>query len=109
MCGCPRRNVRPSNPAGGTSVAAIAADGKRVGLVGACVSDYPWIGELMKMLEDHGVEVSISSLRADSLTEGHASGAGHDHISGGGDSSCLSRTRTTSRTSSTSSMTASSR
>jgi radical SAM superfamily enzyme YgiQ (UPF0313 family) len=51
------------------SVAAIAADGKRVGLVGACVSDYPWIGELMKMLEDHGVEVSISSLRADSLTE----------------------------------------
>jgi len=37
-----------------------------VGLVGACVSDYPWIGELMKVLEEHGVEVSISSLRADS-------------------------------------------
>jgi hypothetical protein len=29
----------------------------------------PWIGELMKMLEEYGVEVSISSLRADSLTE----------------------------------------
>ena len=51
------------------SVAAIARDSKRVGLVGACVSDYPWIGELMKLLEEYGVEVSISSLRADSLTE----------------------------------------
>jgi radical SAM superfamily enzyme YgiQ (UPF0313 family) len=50
-------------------VAKIAQDGKRVGLVGACVSDYPWIGELMKILEEYGVEVSISSLRADSLTE----------------------------------------
>ncbi len=51
------------------SVAQIAKESKRVGLVGACVSDYPWIGELMKMLEEYGVEVSISSLRADSLTE----------------------------------------
>jgi len=51
------------------SVAEIARESKRVGLVGACVSDYPWIGELMKMLEEYGVEVSISSLRADSLTE----------------------------------------
>jgi radical SAM superfamily enzyme YgiQ (UPF0313 family) len=51
------------------SVAEIAKESKRVGLVGACVSDYPWIGELMKLLEEHGVEVSISSLRADSLSE----------------------------------------
>jgi len=51
------------------SVAEIAKHGTRVGLVGACVSDYPWIGELMQILEEHGVEVSISSLRADSLTE----------------------------------------
>ena len=51
------------------SVVEIAKDTRRVGLVGACVSDYPWIGELMKLLEEHGVEVSISSLRADSLTE----------------------------------------
>ena len=51
------------------SVAQIAKESKRVGLVGACVSDYPWIGDLMKMLEEYGVEVSISSLRADSLTE----------------------------------------
>ena len=51
------------------SVARIAEGSKRVGLVGACVSDYPWIGDLMKILEEYGVEVSISSLRADSLTE----------------------------------------
>ena len=51
------------------SVAEIAKDSRRVGLVGACVSDYPWIGDLMKLLEENGVEVSISSLRADSLTE----------------------------------------
>lgn len=51
------------------SVARLAQESKRVGLVGACVSDYPWIGELMKILEEYGVEVSISSLRADSLTE----------------------------------------
>ena len=51
------------------TVAKIAKEGTRVGLVGACVSDYPWIGDLMKILEEHGVEVSISSLRADSLTE----------------------------------------
>ena len=33
------------------------------------MSDYPWIGELLKVVEDNGMELSISSLRADSLTE----------------------------------------
>ncbi|MGH7275404.1 MAG: radical SAM protein [Candidatus Rokuibacteriota bacterium] len=48
----------------------LAAQGeKRIGLVGACVSDYPWIGELLKIVEDNGMELSISSLRADSLTD----------------------------------------
>src|SRR6058998_3676968 len=52
------------------TVARVAASGeKRVGLVGACVSDYPWIGELLKIVEDNGLELSISSLRADSLTD----------------------------------------
>src|SRR2546428_3846228 len=52
------------------TVARVAASGeKRVGLVGACVSDYPWIGELLKIVEDHGLELSISSIRADSLTD----------------------------------------
>src|SRR5256712_236081 len=52
------------------TVARVAASGeKRVGLVGACVSDYPWIGELLKIVEDNGLELSISSIRADSLTD----------------------------------------
>jgi len=52
------------------TVARMAASGeRRVGLVGACVSDYPWLGELLKIIEENGLELSISSLRADSLTE----------------------------------------
>ncbi|MFQ5520459.1 MAG: radical SAM protein, partial [Candidatus Methylomirabilia bacterium] len=51
------------------SVAKLSKETKRIGLVGACVSDYPWIGELMKILEEYGMEVSLSSIRADSLTE----------------------------------------
>src|SRR3990167_8648601 len=46
------------------TVRELAASGeKRVGLVGACVSDYPWIGELLKIVEDNGLELSISSIR----------------------------------------------
>ncbi len=53
------------------TVVEMARSGeKRVGLVGACVSDYPWIGELLKIVEENGMEVSISSIRADSLTDG---------------------------------------
>jgi len=33
------------------------------------VSDYPWISDLLKIVEDNGMELSISSLRADSLTD----------------------------------------
>src|SRR6267378_2848239 len=52
------------------TIAELAAQGeKRIGLVGACVSDYPWLGELLKVVEDNGMELSISSLRADSLTD----------------------------------------
>src|SRR5437773_12512360 len=48
----------------------MAANGeRRVGRVGACVSDYPWMRELLKIDEENGLELSISSLRADSLTE----------------------------------------
>ena len=54
----------------GETIKAMAASGeKRVGLVGACVSDYPWIGDLLKVVEANGLELSISSLRADSLTD----------------------------------------
>jgi radical SAM family uncharacterized protein len=51
------------------TVREIKKDSQRVGLVGACVSDYPWIGGLMGVLAEEGLEVSISSIRADSLTE----------------------------------------
>ena len=52
------------------TIADLAAQGeKRIGLVGACVSDYPWISDLLKIVEDNGMELSISSLRADSLTD----------------------------------------
>jgi radical SAM superfamily enzyme YgiQ (UPF0313 family) len=44
--------------------------GKRIGLVGACVSDYPWIDQLMAALRARGVDVSLSSVRADSLSSG---------------------------------------
>jgi radical SAM superfamily enzyme YgiQ (UPF0313 family) len=53
------------------TVAQLAKSGEtRIGLVGACVSDYPWIGDLLEIVEEHGLEVSISSIRADSLTDG---------------------------------------
>lgn len=52
------------------TVTRIAGESKRIGLVGACVSDYPWIGDLLRVIEETGLEISISSLRADSLTDG---------------------------------------
>jgi radical SAM superfamily enzyme YgiQ (UPF0313 family) len=54
----------------GQTVARLAADpaNSRLGLVGACVSDYPWMADLLKVVESSGLELSISSLRADSLT-----------------------------------------
>ncbi len=53
------------------TVERMAASGeRRIGLVGACVSDYPWLSDLLKVVEDNGMELSISSLRADSLSEG---------------------------------------
>ncbi|HEY7650193.1 MAG TPA: TIGR03960 family B12-binding radical SAM protein [Methylomirabilota bacterium] len=52
------------------TIAALAKDqaNKRLGLVGACVSDYPWLGDLLPVIESSGLELSISSLRADSLS-----------------------------------------
>jgi radical SAM superfamily enzyme YgiQ (UPF0313 family) len=46
----------------------LLAGGKRIGLVGACVSDYPWIDRLAGALREKGVEISLSSVRADSLS-----------------------------------------
>jgi radical SAM superfamily enzyme YgiQ (UPF0313 family) len=51
------------------TIGKLAKESTRVGLVGACVSDYPWIGDLMDVVEEAGLELSISSLRADSLSD----------------------------------------
>ncbi len=42
---------------------------KRVGLVGAAISDYPYIDELTTFLMEEEIPFSVASLRADSLTE----------------------------------------
>ena len=42
---------------------------RRVGLVGAAVTDHPRVVELVRALVDGGREVGISSLRADRLTD----------------------------------------
>ena len=47
----------------------IAPEAKRVGLVGAAVTDHPRIVELLRTLVDSGREVGVSSLRADRLTQ----------------------------------------
>lgn len=46
----------------------VPAEAKRVGLVGAAVTDHPQIADLIHTLVSQGREVGISSLRADRLT-----------------------------------------
>lgn len=43
--------------------------GKKVGLMGAAISDYPYIDELVTYIRDKGLRFSCASLRADSLTQ----------------------------------------
>jgi len=45
----------------------IPADARRVGLVGAAVTDHPGLPEILRGIVDSGREVGISSLRADRL------------------------------------------
>ncbi|RKH54736.1 radical SAM protein [Corallococcus llansteffanensis] len=47
----------------------IPEHARRVGLVGAAVTDHPRIVELLRTLVDSGREVGVSSLRADRLTQ----------------------------------------
>jgi radical SAM superfamily enzyme YgiQ (UPF0313 family) len=47
----------------------IPEDAKRVGLVGAAVSDHPKIVQIINTLTDRGCEVGLSSLRPDRLTD----------------------------------------
>ncbi len=48
----------------------VPADARRVGLVGAAVSDHPKIAEIVETLADQGREVGLSSLRPDRLNDG---------------------------------------
>lgn len=50
-----------------TSLSRVPAHAKRVGLVGAAVTDHPKLAELIGRLVDDGRGVGISSLRADRL------------------------------------------
>ena len=47
----------------------VPEDARRVGLVGAAVSDHPKIVEVLRALADRGCEVGLSSLRPDRLTD----------------------------------------
>jgi len=47
----------------------IPPDARRVGLVGAAVSDHPRIAEIVRALGERGAEVGLSSLRPDRLTD----------------------------------------
>jgi radical SAM superfamily enzyme YgiQ (UPF0313 family) len=49
--------------------ALIPADARRVGLVGAAVTDHPKLPEILRHIVDSGREVGISSLRADRLDD----------------------------------------
>jgi radical SAM superfamily enzyme YgiQ (UPF0313 family) len=49
---------------------AVPRDVRRVGLVGAAVSDHPKIVEIVNALADRGCEVGLSSLRPDKLARG---------------------------------------
>ncbi|HVU03189.1 MAG TPA: radical SAM protein [Polyangiaceae bacterium] len=52
-----------------TVLEAIPADVRRVGLVGAAVSDHPRIVDILRALVERGAEVGLSSLRPDRLKE----------------------------------------
>lgn len=41
---------------------------KKLGLVGAAISDYPWIDQLCQRIREEDGEISVSSLRVDSLS-----------------------------------------
>ena len=52
-----------------TILSLVPSDAKKVGLVGAAVSDHPKIASIVNTLADRGIEVGLSSLRPDRLNE----------------------------------------
>jgi radical SAM superfamily enzyme YgiQ (UPF0313 family) len=59
--------MRPVEPA--RLLSLIPASARRVGLVGAAVTDHPALTEILRALVDAGREVGVSSLRADRLDD----------------------------------------
>jgi radical SAM superfamily enzyme YgiQ (UPF0313 family) len=59
--------MRPIDPE--KILGGIPAAARRVGLVGAAVTDHPRIAEIVRGVVDGGREIGISSLRADRLTD----------------------------------------
>ena len=59
--------MRPVAPA--RLLSLIPAEARRVGLVGAAVTDHPALPEILQALVDAGREVGVSSLRADRLDD----------------------------------------
>ena len=57
--------MRPVAPA--RLLSLIPAEARRVGLVGAAVTDHPALPEILRALVDAGRQVGVSSLRADRL------------------------------------------
>jgi len=53
----------------GKILSLIPAEARKVGLVGAAVTDHPRIKEIVRRIVDSGREIGISSLRADRLDE----------------------------------------
>ena len=47
----------------------VPSDARRVGLVGAAVSDHPKVAEIVRALAERGCEVGLSSLRPDRLND----------------------------------------
>jgi radical SAM superfamily enzyme YgiQ (UPF0313 family) len=52
-----------------TILGLVPKDAKRVGLVGAAVSDHPRIAQIVRTLAEEGREVGLSSLRPDRLND----------------------------------------
>ncbi|ABR30078.1 radical SAM protein [Thermosipho melanesiensis] len=40
-----------------------------IGVISATITDYPWLDDLLDILEEYNIEFSVSSMRADGITE----------------------------------------
>ena len=66
---CFRRPRNRSLPVIEQAVREALPYGKRIGLMGAAISDYPEIDELCRAILGEGLSMSVASFRADSVTE----------------------------------------